>query len=431
MKTLAFFDIIDAVILVTDTKMRRRALFIICWISYTATYICRLNFSAAMPELLRENIFNNTQLALISSCLFITYGAGQIFSGVLCDKINPRYMIFGGLFLSSFCNILLCFYCTRFYLTLALWGLNGLSQSAVWSPILRVGSMYFEGAEKTKFGINMSTTVPLGTLASYAVSLTAIRFSGYKAVFLSCGLIVLAVSFLWVVSFGKITKGLKVCVYPDGGDKATVQKMSRLILTACIFAILIISIPTAVHGALKDGVTGWVPVFIGERFSVGTSFSLLLTMLLPIVNVTGAYIAKFLNKFFKNELLTCIVFFVVSIISLFVLKTSGEKSIYLSVVCLALITNSMFAVNVMLITLIPLKFAKYGRTGTVTGLLNSVTYLGCGASMLYCGVLLDKAGWDTVILMWMLLSLTAAVICIPAAIIWNNFKIKPEKGEVL
>lgn len=413
-----------------NIKRRKQLLFLLCWISYTATYICRLNFSAAMPELLNENIFNNTQLAMISSCLFITYGAGQIISGFLGDKLNPRYMVFGGLLLSSVCNIFLFFVCENFPATLILWGINGFAQSAVWSPILRVGSMYFEGSEKTKFGINMSTTVPIGTLATYAVSLGAIHFGGYKAVFLTCGIIVITVAFLWVLSLNKITNRLKICGYNGNSQKPSALKKPHEIFVTCVFAVLIIALPTAVHGALKDGVTSWVPVFIGERFSVGTSFSLVLTMILPIVNVTGAYIAKYLNKFLKNELLTCTVFFAVSLISLFVLKTVGEKSVYLSVICLALITNSMFAINVMLITLIPLKFAKYGKTSTMTGLLNSFTYLGCGGSILYCGVLLDRAGWDTVIMMWMMLSLAAAVICIPGAIIWNNFKIKSENGDV-
>lgn len=409
---------------------RKQVLFLLCWIAYTSTYICRLNFSAAMPELIGAGIFTNTQSALISSCLFITYGAGQILSGVLGDKFDPKYMVFGGLFLSSVCNILLFFFCESFFITMLLWGLNGVAQSTIWSPVLRVGSMYYEGKEKTRFGINMSTTVPLGTLFSYAVSLLAIRFSGYKAVFLSCGLIVFAVSLLWITAIPKVTGKLQIKTYNTDSavSKGAYIKMSRPILIACIAAVAVIALPTAVHGALKDGVTGWVPTLIKERFSVSTDFSLLLTMILPIINVTGAYIAKYINKFIKNELWTSAVFFIVSFISLVVLKFFGGNSVYLSVICLALITNSMFAINVLLITLIPLHFARYGKTSTMTGLLNAVTYIGCGASMLSCGKILDSSGWDAVIFMWLILALGAAFICVPGAILWKKFK-QREKSE--
>lgn len=401
---------------------RKRALFLLCWIAYTSTYICRLNFSAAMPELVGNGIFTNTQSALISSCLFITYGAGQLINGVLGDRLNPKNMVFGGLFLSSACNLLLFFFCENFLMTTALWGINGFAQSAVWSPILRICSMYYDGAEKTKFGVDMSTTVPFGTISSYLVSLLAIRFSGYRAVFLSCGLIVAAVSFIWLVLLPKLTDKMEAVSGIGGKTDNGHLKMGRPLLVLCIAAVAVISVPAAVHGALKDGVTGWVPVFIGERFNVATDFSLLLTMILPVVNVTGAYIAKFINKFIKNELLTASVFFAASLVSLIVLKFFGERSIYLSAVCLALITNGMFAVNVLLITLIPLHFARYGKSSTMTGIFNSAAYIGCGASMLFSGVILDSSGWNAVIIIWSMLALGAAVICLPGAVLWNKFK---------
>ena len=393
----------------------------ICWIAYAGTYICRLNFSAAMPELLREGVFTNTQTATISSCLFITYGGGQIFSGFISDKLDPKKLISGGLFISSLCNILLFFFCENFAATMFLWGLNGLAQSTVWSPLLRIGSLYFDEEQKNRFGVNLSTTVPLGTLLSYLVSLFAIRYSGYKMVFLSCGLIVLAACVLFYFGYGRVTKNLPVFRYAKAENATVYRKIERQLLFSVVIFLVVCCFPTAIHGALKDGVTGWVPVFIGERFSVGTDFSLLLTMILPIVNVTGAYIAKFINRFLKNELFTSLLFFGVAAAALCILLFFGDVSIYLTVICLALITNSMFAVNILLITLIPLRFAAFGKTGTMTGLLNAVTYLGCGISMLTSGVVLDHAGWNTVIDMWIIMALSAAILCIPCAFLWRRF----------
>lgn len=397
-----------------------------------ATYICRLNFSAAMPELIRYGVFDNTQAAAISSCLFITYGAGQIFSGFLCDRINPKWMVFFGVLLSSVCNIILFFVCENFIATIILWGINGIAQSNVWAPVLRVGALYFSGQEKDRFGVNLSTTVPSGTLASYVVSLLAIRFFDYRAVFLACGLPVFAVACIWLLGYHHITDGLPVCQYDRNTASTQVhtQKMSRAVLYACVAALVVIALPTAIHGALKDGVTGWVPVFIGERFSVTTDFSLMLTMFLPVVNVTGAYIAKFVNRFIRNELLTSMLFFLVALAALAVLLFWGDLNMVLSVVSLAVITNSMFAINILLITLIPLRFARYGKTGTITGLFNAVTYLGCGGSMLYSGVLLDHSGWHAVLLLWMALSLLAAILCVPGAILWIRFRRKDDSLPV-
>lgn len=76
---------------------------------YFATYICRLNFSAVMPELNTLGLFTKAQMASVSSCFFITYGVGQFINGFLGDRIAPRQMVFGGLLVSSLCNLLLFF----------------------------------------------------------------------------------------------------------------------------------------------------------------------------------------------------------------------------------------------------------------------------------------------------------------------------------
>ena len=89
-----------------------KRLFLLCWTAYFATYICRLNFSAVMPELNTLGLFTKAQMASVSSCFFITYGVGQFINGFLGDRIAPRQMVFGGLLVSSLCNLLL-FFCAR------------------------------------------------------------------------------------------------------------------------------------------------------------------------------------------------------------------------------------------------------------------------------------------------------------------------------
>lgn len=85
-------------------------------------------------------------------------------------------------------------------------------------------------------------------------------------------------------------------------------------------------------------------------------------MALPIVNVTGAYFAKALNKRLRNEVMTSAVFFGISTLFLLVLRLFGSQSIALALVSMAGVTNCMFAINVMLITMVPLWFHKSGES---------------------------------------------------------------------
>lgn len=396
--------------------------FLLCWVAYFSTYVCRLNYSAVMPELRAGAVFPESRIAAVSSVFFICYGLGQFVNGLLGERLDTRKMIFFGLFSSSFCNLGI-FLFHQYPALLLLWGINGLAQSMVWTPVLKIGSLNFDGPAREKFGVDLATTVPMGTLFSYLISLVTLLFLPWHWAFLTCGLFELGIALLWLHG----TKGLfrtkapvSVSTMPEAAAPAlSVREIWKLTVKS---GVLLLLIPIVIQGTLKDSVTQWVPSFFAEAFGSGTSFSLLLTMLLPVVNVTGAFLAKTLNRRLKNEIATSLVFFGVSLGFLLLLRLSGSKSMLLSLLAMAGVTNCMFAVNVMLITLVPLRFAKTGRVSTIGGLLNAVAYIGCGGLNLLAGKLLEKnSGWDALFLLWMLLALAAigvSLLCIP---LWRRF----------
>lgn len=281
---------------------RDRNIFLLCFLAYNATYICRLNYSCIIPQLNSLGIMNESKIASVSSAFFVCYGLGQIVSGIIGDRINTRYMIFFGVFFSSLSNILICFLNSYPFL-ITLWALNGLFQSLVWSPILKLASVEYDSKTCDKFGMHMSVTVPLGTVLSYGVSLVTMIFLPWKYVFLTCGLILFAVSLIWIFATQKLDLHKNT---PKSENSVQIKSsLKTLVLTGTV----ILLVPIIVQGTLKDSVTQWVPEFFSSQFNSNTSFSLLLTMLLPVVNVTGAFFAKKVNDKLKNEAKTSALFF--------------------------------------------------------------------------------------------------------------------------
>ena len=96
---------------VTERKItdKRQAffLFVICWMAYFTCYIGRLNYSSAMAAMIEEAVLTKTQAGTISMVYFFVYGSGQLLNGFLGDRLPPGRMIFGGLFLSMICNLLM------------------------------------------------------------------------------------------------------------------------------------------------------------------------------------------------------------------------------------------------------------------------------------------------------------------------------------
>lgn len=400
---------------------KNQKLCILCWIAYASTYICRLNYSAVIPELEKLNVFPESQIAAISSAFFICYGLGQIVSGMLGDRISPRYMIFGGLAISSISNIAI-FMVNSFFPFITLWAINGAVQSMVWTPILRTAGDYFSPYEREKFGIHIASTVPLGTLASYGVSLLTLLVLPWKYVFLVCGAISLAASAYWFMGTKNIiTESGKVKLSENEAKapKLSYKKMIGLMASSGVF---ILTISIVIQGTLKDSVTQWIPTFFSQQFSTGTGTSLALTMILPIINVTGAYFARFANKYLRNELKTSMLFFTIAAAFLAVLNFFGNN-IILSLICMAGVTNCMFAINVMIITMVPLHFSRYGCVSTVGGILNAVAYIGCGALNMVAGSILEKSGssWSALLIMWLSLAVIAVIVTGIAVLPWNKF----------
>lgn len=396
-------------------------LFLACWVAYFSTYICRLNFSIVTPELVKNDVLTQPQIAVVSSAFFIFYGTGQLFSGILGDKVSPRLLVFAGTFISALSNILIFFFCKSHMALTFLWGINGIVQSLVWSPILRIAGDYFDEYDKEKFATDISTTVTLGTLSSYAVGLVTMLFLPWNYVFLTCGICTLAASFFWIKQTGKLN------LYKDSLQNKAIKQKSDLSLRQFIklFAVsgcAILLIPIAIHGTLKDSVTQWMPTFFSDKFNLGTDISILLTMILPVINVSGAYIARAINKKLKNIMRTSLVFFSVTILFLVLIRFIGINSSLFSLVCLAVVTTCMHAVNVMFITMVPLQFGKYGCVSTMGGVLNSSAYIGCGILNIAAGNILDgNSSWNMLFLFWILLCTAAIIFTVICSVIWKKF----------
>lgn len=401
---------------ITDVRMTT-LLFVLCWIAYFTSYLGRLNYSSAMTVMIKETVLSKSQAGFISMTYFFAYGIGQLLNGFLGDKVNPRKMIFLGLSISGAANLIMgCF--ADFGIMAAVWCINGYAQAMIWPPIIRIFAEMLEEKTKLRFCINIISTQALGTLASYLLSAAVIYLNGWNGVFFAAAALLIAAALLWDIKFRKIEKFSMEFGIEDGtkdGIKSSSRKVNQVpflsILTGS--GILVILIPVIVHGVLKDGVTSWVPTYISETFLTSPALSILVTTVLPVINLTGAYAAQYLyRKWKKQETKTAACFFLAATVSLLCLWLFGSKSLLLTVILLSVITASMMAVNTIFVNLLPLRFERAGRVSTVSGFLNSMAYLGCAISTFTIGIMVQINGWKNTILSWLGITFLALIICI-------------------
>lgn len=399
-----------------------RYLFPLCWMAYFTAYLGRLNYSAAIAEIVVAENFSNSACGLVSTGFFVCYGVGQLFSGVLGDHVSTKWMIFSGLMVSAFCNLSMGFLTTPSAM-LVIWCLNGAAQSMTWAPILRAFAEYLPVESRQKACVNISTTYPIGTLATYVFCAIVILLSGWRMVFFLTAGVMLAVSAVWFVCFSRLEKNRDMLRADmpapiDGSTLPSAMPFGRSVclLLGCIGAAL------AMQGALRDGIMTWIPTYLSSTFSVDSTFSIFATTLLPIVNLGGVYAANFIRRRFRlDELATSLVLFVIGGTAAGFITVFGGGSLLFSVVSFAVITSCMNGTNVMLVHIVPTYFVKYGRVSAVSGVVNATVYIGSSIATFGIGAIADAFGWSALMGVLCLVASAGAFICLATAPRWRRF----------
>ncbi|MFZ2537644.1 MAG: MFS transporter [Oscillospiraceae bacterium] len=401
--------------------------FLVCWITYFSTYIGRLNFLASMSAIIDSEGYDKTQLGLVAAAFFFAYGVGQLISGILGDRIPPRKLVFLGVFLSALINLAMGM-STHYIFMIVLWLLNGLVQSMTWSPIARLVSDRLLGKDCVKTCFNLSTTVPAGTLITYLMCSLIIQYANWRVVFFVAGGILLAISFVWNSWMKKLeeeaeTNGIIEDCCPVSNNAQMVERKKSMWSILIPSGFLLIVMAVMIDGILKDGVMTWVPSYLSEIFNTTPAFSIGLTTLLPIVNLLGIYLANYLyTRVIKNEVVVSALFFATTLIALSILIFFGNKSIILSLLMLSIVTSSMLGINTILVNIVPLSFKSVGKVSTVSGVLNSSTYLGSALSTYMIGNIAQQYGWNVTRIVWLALAIGGIVVCLCARKIWWNFR---------
>lgn len=425
-----------------------RTLFWLCWLVYGTSYLGRLNFSSAMVPLLDSGALTNAAAGWIQTAYFAAYGIGSFVNGLAGDRTHPRTMIFTGLAGSAAVNALFALLTTGAnagtasglgtsagtLLPILLWGANGWLQSMIWAPIVRIFAVMLTPRDKLDCCINMVSSQVTGTLASYVLGAILLAVFPVESLFWMPALLLAGVAAAWVAAFPRLTartgafEGTEETEETKSADASgteirkseSTKKGTLAFLLTAGFGFLVV--PALLHGTLKDGLVAWIPAFLADRFALSASSVLILTAAVPIVNLSGAYIARALYRRTGERVeRSAAILFLAGSAGLAVTTAAGSDAVMLSgmlptlllqcasIAGLAAATASMMAVNSLLTAIYPLKFERSGRVSTVSGFLNALGYAGAALSMCATGSALDAVGWTGILALWTALTLVTGL----------------------
>lgn len=409
----------------TDRRAVRKAT-LLCAATYMISYMMRINFSAVIAEVVGQTGVDKSRLSLVVTGNVAAYGAGQLLAGWMGDRVSPKRLVFAGLMISAGMNILLPF-CPDYILMTVVWSVSGLAQAFIWPPLVRILSGLFYEKDYNHACTVVNWGSPVASIIIYLLAPAAIIMSGWKPVFFIAASLGIGMAFFW----------LKFCVEPDYGTQETgleesdggakeagleesdtrAQETSRgepqhaireiLPLLAGILAAIVL------HGALRDGVTTWMPSYILETYRMSTSVSILTGICLPILGIVGMWAALWLYERLpgKNALFCSAVIFGTGAGAAMLIMVLSGRSIACSIIGFALLIGCMHGVDLILISVLPPFFRKYGKISTMSGLLNAFTYVGSAVATYGIAFLVERTGWQVTAFVWFLTAAAGTVLC--------------------
>lgn len=377
---------------------------------YMVSYITRINYGAVIVDMVNETGFSKSLLSMAVTGSFVTYGAGQIISGICGDKFRPKALILYGLILSVLMNLLIPICKSPWQMTVV-WCINGFAQAFMWPPLVKIMTAIFTTEDYNYSCVKVSWGASFGTIVIYLIAPLLITYFSWKSIFFFSALCGIAMIIVWQ----------KVCVdvepksdkVNNPGQKSEFAFFTPLMVFIMIEIILV--------GMIRDGVTTWVPSYLSETYNMSSASSILSGVVLPIFSIICYQAAGwFYKRVFPSPIKSSMVFFAAGTVFGVIIVIFNGGNAAVSLISSAILAGCTHGINLMLVSMVPSYFRGSGKISMISGVLNSCTYIGSSISTYGMAKISEVFGWSSVLVLWCVIAAVGTVICLLCIRPWKK-----------
>ena len=409
----------------------------LCSAAYFMSYLTRKSYDASILAICDSTGLLRTAASLASTAAVVMYGSGQLVTGFLADRLDPRKMIFAALLVTAGCNASMPVAAGCVPAMVALWAVNGFAQAMFWPPLVKIVAVNLpaESFKSAVFWISVACNAAIVTV--FVLVSGCIRFAGWRTSFAVVSVLAVAMAAAWRASVFKLAPEASLPAGAAAGGRGGAGNtaaapagrvpMAALLASAGVFPVMAV---IACHGIIRDGIEVWAPSIVRDQYGLGTSGSVFSVALLPLFAVGSMVVARRIRRAVGDEMRAAFLLFCTALgCAAFLFATRGA-TLAVGLPALAVLSASMHGANLMLIGELPGRFARHGRVGAVSGLLNAFTYVGAAAAI-YCFAALRErfSGWRPVFALWMAVLSLGIVLLLFAMPRWLRFRRSEEGGE--
>jgi sugar phosphate permease len=429
----------------------RNQIFIVLWITYGAFYLCRVNFSIAIPGIMKEFGWSKTQLGAIGTALFWAYAAGQFIHGQLVERYSAKHYLFGVILLSALMNLLMGPVAgLGLFLMGVIWTLNGFFQAGGWSNCIKTLSQWFPPKARGKRMGYYGACYQVGNTVSWLLAGYLIANFGWRSGFWVPALIFAAIGFLPLLFLknrpeevnlpaielyeqhgefaGMTVEQIKAKIKPKkekeehAGFRFTLkQTLGNKRVWAISWSFFFVDI-------IRYGFLLWAPTYLFEVQKAAIDKTAYRVVAIPLFGIAGAIFSGWASdRFFQSRRapIAALLMGALGFLAIFFYYGVAPGAWLLNFIILGMIGFCVLGTQVILIGAVPMDFGTRKAAGSAAGFIDFFGYIGAGMAGVFSGVLTDAWGWGAAFWFWIISAFISSAICF---ILWSY---KPPAGKYL
>lgn len=406
-----------------ENKRVSLILVIVCFFTYIIIGLTRNAYSAAIVGIISEGYFTKSQAGVIATSFNITYSISQIGGSYFVDKVSPFKIIILGAIVTIFANIAMSISPIYWVIFIA-HGVCGIAQFGIWPAILRILSEYVNEDHRHTWRYVLPLGITAGSVISY---IGAALITNWRGLFTLSYISMAIATVIFIITSKYADKKAVVRVIEPKSPQKTenenpdAEQISVFKLLAASGALFFI-IPIFAKSLISVGIVSWLPTMLMECYGISPSISSAMTIISAVATFLAVFwVVLLYPRVFKLQSTAMGMFFLITVPFLLGASFIGRIPMILVVIFITMANTFENSINQFNTVEVPGAFTKYNKAGMIAGLINSIA-TGAGAfSAWLWGFVAENYSWNTMIVVWILMTLLAAICCFLATPLWKNF----------
>lgn len=364
--------------------------------------------------------FNKTkaEASLAMTYYFITYAIGQLAIAPLFSKLNLKVFLTVTMGLSSAVTVALGL-APSMELLYLLCGINGVLQAGVYSGVMAIISKYAPVHLLPYANKIMSAGGAIYGVISYGVPAIFVKYGLWDVPFILLGIIfavTVAIFFIAVQNMKKYPpeiseipgKKLSSSNEPMYIDVSSTKKK--------VIFFTIMSILSLTGYLMYSLLMQWVPSLLHEEFNMDLSYSILITLLVPIAIFGGSFVTISLCEKYKNVFKVGLCLATIGLVVFSPMLFFYDVNIIFTLVCVVGFIAISSASRLVYLGILAFRMRAHINTGAYLAFLNAIMAVMAGVAPPVAGQIIDSAGYGKLFLLLFIIGVVFIGLLIVASL---------------